>query len=269
MASRVKWAWVLGVLLAWGPPFVREMLAESARPNILFILSDDHAYQAISAYGSQLAKTPHIDRIAEEGIRFDRCYVTNSICGPSRACMLTGKYSHANGYTCNDQDFDWTQATFPAMLRSAGYQTAVVGKWHLGPQIPEGFDYWNILRHQGYYYQPIFQSSLGETQHVGYVTDLLTRYTLDWLRNGRDPNRPFLLMMNHKAPHRPWDPGPDRLHQHAHRGPFPEPPTLFDTYEHRSRAAQLATMRISNDLSIDGPDLKAWDHDGENHHRRW
>jgi arylsulfatase A-like enzyme len=154
---------------------VLSMLALSAccsaasPPNIVFIFSDDHAYQAISAYGSKLTTTPHIDRIARDGMRFDRCYVTNSICGPRRACILTGKCSHKNGYYLNDQEFDGSKQTFPKLLQQAGYQTALVGKWHLGfESLPTGFDHWNILWHQGYYYQPKFINAyyLGQGHNV-------------------------------------------------------------------------------------------------------
>ncbi|MGI9429678.1 MAG: sulfatase-like hydrolase/transferase, partial [Bythopirellula sp.] len=187
-------------------------LAKSERPNIVFIFSDDHAYQAISAYGSKLTQTPNIDRLAEEGMRFDRCYVTNSICGPSRACILTGKYSHKNGIFGNGQDFDTSQQSFPKLLQDVGYQTAIVGKWHLGHKHqPVGFDYWHLLHTQGYYYQPKFVTPVGVQQHVGYVTDLITQYTLQWLEEGRERDKPFMLMMQHKAPHRPWDPGLDKL----------------------------------------------------------
>ena len=231
------------------------------RPNIVFIFSDDHAYQAISAYGSQLTQTPNIDRIAEEGMRFDRCYVTNSICGPSRACILTGKYSHKNGIFFNGQEFDNSQQTFPKLLQAAGYQTAIVGKWHLGhASPPQGFDHWNLLHTQGYYYQPKFVGPLGIRQHVGYVTDLITDFTLQWLNNGRDPDRPFLLMLQHKAPHRPWDPAIEHLDDFE-GVEFPEPTTLFDEYRNRASAARLAKMRISDHMNLRGPDLKAWSDD--------
>lgn len=232
----------------------------------MFIFSDDHAYQALSAYGSQLTQTPNIDRIAHDGMRFDRCYVTNSICGPSRACILTGKYSHKNGYYINDQEFDGTQQTFPKLLQQAGYQTALIGKWHLGVQnMPTGFDYWHILEHQGYYYQPKFVTPLGVRQYVGYTTDLITQFTLDWLKSGWDPERPFHLMMQHKAPYRQWDPAPDRLRDSMNTE-FPEPPNLFDDYANRSSAAKLAEMRIADNthMRIEGPDLKAWDDPSSN-----
>ncbi|MEM8946224.1 MAG: sulfatase [Planctomycetota bacterium] len=246
----------------------------NGRPNILFIFSDDHACQAISAYGSQLTRTPNIDRLATQGMRFDRCYVTNSICGPSRACILTGKYSHKNGVFVNGQQFDSSQQSFPRLLQQAGYQTAIVGKWHLGHNNPpQGFDHWDLLHTQGYYYQPKFVGPLGVRQHVGYVTDLITQYTLQWLEQGRDPSKPFMLMMQHKAPHRPWDPSPEHLDDFE-GVEFPEPATLFDDYRNRASAARLAKMRIADDMNLRGPDLKAWDYDrlntaGESQARDW
>src|SRR3954466_6494630 len=226
------------------------------RPNILFIISDDHGYQAVSAYGSGLNKTPNIDRIAAEGARFDRCYVTNSLGGPSRACILTGKYSHKNGFYDNQGGrFDGTQVTFPKLLRSAGYQTAIVGKWHLGSD-PTGFDYWDILPGQGQYYRPDFLSANGRRSVPGYVTEVITDLAIDWLEHKRDAERPFLLMVQHKAPHRPWEPAPEKLKD---RDPekIAEPPTLFDDYSHRGTAAHRADMRISQ---MNPPsDLKLWE----------
>jgi arylsulfatase A-like enzyme len=175
------------------------------RPNILFTMSDDHAYQSISAYGSDRNETPHIDRIAAEGMRFDRCYVTNSLCGPSRACILTGKYSHKNGFYDNESTFDDSQVTLPKLLQLAGYQTAVVGKWHLVSE-PTGFDYWEILPGQGDYYRPTFITPAGKHTVPGYVTDITTQKALAWLREKRDETKPFFLMVHHKAPHRRWDP---------------------------------------------------------------
>src|SRR5215510_9868614 len=143
------------------------------RPNILFIISDDHGYQAVSAYGSGLNKTPNIDRIAAEGARFDRCYVTNSLCGPSRACILTGKYSHLNGFYDNASKFDGSQPTFPKLLQAAGYETAIVGKWHLVSE-PSGFDHWEVLPGQGRYYKPEFITPAGRAAVDGYATDVIT-----------------------------------------------------------------------------------------------
>src|SRR3954453_19602523 len=230
--------------------------AEGERPNILFIISDDHAYQAISAYDSSRAKPPNIDRIAREGMRFDRCYVTNSLCGPSRACILTGKYSHKNGFYDNQHSrFDGSQVTFPKLLRSAGYQTAIVGKWHLVSE-PTGFDYWDILPGQGQYYRPDFLSADGRRAVPGYVTEVITDLAIDWLDHKRDAKRPFLLMVQHKAPHRPWEPAPEKLTDREQEK-IPEPATLFDDYATRGTAAHKADMRISQ---MNPPtDVKLWD----------
>lgn len=181
---------------------------EDDRPNILYIMTDDHAAHAISCYGGRYAdivKTPNIDRIAKEGIRFSNCFVLNSLCEPSRATILTGKYSHINGVISNAIKFDNRQQTFPKLLRKAGYQTAVVGKWHLKSD-PTGFDYWNILPGQGVYYNP-FMIEMGKlVKYEGYVTDVVTDSALDWLKNKRKPDKPFLLMYQHKAPHQNWKP---------------------------------------------------------------
>ena len=182
-------------------------LAQSDRPNIVFIFSDDHAYQAIGAYGSRINQTPNIDRIAREGMRFENAMVTNSICAPSRAVIQTGKYSHLNGVLDNRQVFDGSQQTFPKLLQQAGYQTAMVGKWHLKSE-PTGFDYWEVLPGQGSYYNPDFRVPGGEKRHYGYVTDIITDLTLAWLEDGRDPDRPFMVMTQNKAPHRGWMSGP-------------------------------------------------------------
>jgi arylsulfatase A-like enzyme len=224
------------------------------RPNILFIMADDHAYQAISAYGSNRNKTPHIDRLAKEGMRFDRCFVTNSICGPSRAVILTGKYSHLNGFPDNSGSawFNGKQQTAPKLLKAAGYTTAVIGKWHLNSD-PVGFDYWHILQGQGPYYNPPMKTAEGIVRHTGYTTEIITDLALDWLENKRDKNKPFFLMYQHKAPHRNWQPGPQYL-DHYKEVEIPEPATLFDDYSGRARPARENQMSIAEHLTDD--DLK-------------
>jgi arylsulfatase A-like enzyme len=228
--------------------------AEPGRPNILFIMSDDHAYQAISAYGSNRNKTPNIDRLAKEGMRFDRCFVTNSICGPSRAVILTGKYSHLNGFPDNSAQawFNGQQQTAPKLLQAAGYQTAVIGKWHLNSD-PVGFDYWNILLGQGPYYNPPMKTAAGTEKHEGYTTEIITDLALDWLESGRDKSKPFFLMYHHKAPHRNWQPGPKYL-DHYQGVTVPEPPTLFDDYSGRASPAKANQMSIADHLTDE--DLK-------------
>ena len=227
----------------------------SDRPNILFIFTDDHAYQAISAYGGGLNKTPNIDRLANEGVRFDRCYVTNSICGPSRACVLTGKYSHKNGFYTNRSTFDGSQTTFPKLLQHADYETAIIGKWHLKSN-PTGFDHWQVLPGQGRYYSPQFETADGTITEPGYVTDVITDKALDWLKE-REDQRPFMLMVQHKAPHREWSPSSKHVADFADVK-FPEPKTLFDDYSNRADAAKQATMRIADDLRLK-EDLKVYD----------
>ena len=217
------------------------------RPNIVFIFSDDHAYQAIGAYGSQINRTPNIDRIADEGMLFENCLVTNSICGPSRATILTGKYSHLNGFYQNGDRFDGSQTTFPKLLQDAGYQTAIFGKWHLESD-PTGFDRWHILPGQGAYYNPTMIKEGERVEHEGYTTDIITDLTLDWLEEGRDPDRPFLVMCQHKAPHRNWQPGPKYLEKYKDET-IPEPPTLYDDYEGRGTAAKTQDMTIRDTMT--------------------
>ncbi len=229
------------------------LLPASERPNILFIMTDDHAYQAVGAYGSNRNKTPNIDRIAADGVRFDRCYVTNSICGPSRACILTGQYSHKNGFYDNYSTFDGSQTSLPKLMQAAGYQTAIVGKWHLVSE-PTGFDYWDILPGQGQYYRPDFISANGERSVSGYATEVITDLALDWLENKRDATKPFMLMVHHKAPHRRWEPAAQKLAKFEKRT-FAEPATLLDDYANRGTAAQRAEMRISQ---MFGADVKLW-----------
>lgn len=217
--------------------------AENRPMNIVFIFSDDHATQAISAYGHplKLLQTPHLDRLAEEGMLFERCLVPNSICGPSRAVIQTGKYSHLNGFYRNGNRFNGDQQTFPKLLQRAGYQTAVIGKWHLETD-PQGYDHWHILPGQGLYYNPPMIRDGQRVQHTGYTTDLITDFSLEWLAK-RDPNKPFLLMMQHKAPHREWAPPLRHLGFHGDQ-PFPEPATLFDDYAGRGRAEHEQDMTL-------------------------
>ena len=200
-------------------------------PNILFIMSDDHAAHAMSCYRSRINRTPGLDRIAQGGMRFDSCFCTNSICAPSRAAILTGTYNHVNGVTTLATKMDNRLQTFPKLLQAAGYQTAMVGKWHLGQgpaHEPTGFDYWCALPGQGLYHDPEM-IEMGEKQTVpGYVTDLITDRSLAWLKQ-RDPQRPFCLLCHHKAPHRPWEPAPRHVDTLKHTT-IAEPETLYDTY---------------------------------------
>jgi arylsulfatase A-like enzyme len=215
----------------------------SERPNIIFIMSDDHAYQAISAYDTSLIHTPNIDRIAHEGILFTNACVTNSICAPSRATILTGKHNHINGKIDNARPFDTTQMTFPQLFQKAGYQTAMFGKLHFGNN-PKGIDDFMILPGQGSYINPDFITTSGEqVNKTGYATEIITDLTLDWLEEKRDPSRPFLMMYLHKAPHRAWWPTPEKFAAFSKRQ-FPEPESLFDDYENRGSAARTAEMNI-------------------------
>ena len=216
-----------------------------SRPNILFIMSDDHAAHAISAYGSKINQTPNIDRLAKEGLRFNNCFAVNSICSPSRATILTGKYSHINGVTVFNR-FDGSQWTVAKALQSAGYHTGMIGKWHLQSD-PTGFDYWNILVGQGLYHDPVF-IEMGERKKLtGYATDIIADRSIEFLKN-RPKDKPFFLMCHHKAPHRPWE--PDAKHAHMFDDvAIPEPDTFNDDYASRSDAAKEATMRIDRDLT--------------------
>ncbi|RLD82989.1 MAG: sulfatase, partial [Bacteroidetes bacterium] len=222
------------------------------RPNILFIMSDDHAYQAISAYGHGLNKTPNIDRLANEGVCFQNSFVTNSICAPSRAVMLTGTYNHINGHINNSVEFDSTLSTFPKIMQQNGYQTALFGKWHLKSN-PQGFDYWNILPGQGHYYNPDFIEMGQKSKREGYVTDLITDDCLNWLNN-RNKKEPFCVLLHHKAPHRNWMPSQEHLAMYVN-DTFPLPASFYDDYDTRSDASKLAEMRITDHSFVDA-DLK-------------
>ncbi len=220
-------------------------------PNILFIMSDDHAYQAISAYSDNLIKTPNIDRIANDGMLFTNACVTNSICAPSRAVILSGKHSHINGKIDNIFPFDTTQITFPQLLQDAGYQTAMFGKLHFGNS-PKGFDQFKILPGQGWYYNPEFITKYdGRDTVIGYTTDIITEMSLNWLKNDRTVDQPFLLMYLHKAPHREWLP-PKRHYTNYLNKTFPEPETLFDNYKGRGSAAKEAEMNLLTHMNWAG-----------------
>lgn len=221
------------------------MEAQLNRPNILFIMSDDHASHAMSCYGSRINQTPHLDRIADGGMIFQNCFCVNSICTPSRANILTGLHSHLNGVKTLGDPLDGRRPNVAKMLQASGYQTAMVGKWHLGHggnADPTGFDYWNVLPGQGSYYDPVMIEEDGRKQHEGYATDIITDFSLEWLQN-RDKDEPFFLMCHHKAPHRPWD--SDEKHANMFEdGDVPMPDNFFDDYANRSNAAKEAKMRV-------------------------
>ena len=229
------------------------------RPNILFIMSDDHAAHAMSCYGSKINTTPNLDRIAKGGMRFDNCFCTNSICTPSRATILSGTYNHVNEVTTLATPMDNRLQTFPKLFQGAGYQTAVFGKWHLGTgpdHCPTGFDDWAVLPGQGFYHNPefIFKGPDGGTRRTvqGYVTDLITDMSLDWLKK-RDRERPFCLLYHHKAPHRPWYVDEKHAHMYLNED-LPEPETLYDDYANRASAAAAAEMRVG--VHMNTTDLK-------------
>ncbi|AYQ31928.1 sulfatase [Runella sp. SP2] len=221
------------------------------RPNIVFIMSDDHAYQAISAYSNRLTQTPNIDRLAKEGMLFSNACVTNSICAPSRAVILTGKHSHLNGKIDNNFPFDTTNITFPQLLQANGYETAMFGKLHFGNS-PKGFDEFKILPDQGDYYNPDFITKKeGKKKIMGYVTDIITDMTLNWLGKERDKEKPFFLAYLHKAPHREWLPAERHFKEFINKK-FPEPATLFDNYEGRGSASKQAEMNLLTHMNWAG-----------------
>ncbi|WP_281393711.1 sulfatase family protein [Streptomyces bathyalis] len=223
---------------------------QHARPNIVLFMTDDHAVPAIGAYGSVINRTPAVDQLAAEGMRFDNTFCTNAICSPARATLLTGTYSHVNGMTSlegPDHTFDATQPSFPEMLREAGYRTAIVGKWHLGHggrSDPRGFDHWEILPEHGVYNDPTFLTADGERTYTGYVTDIITDLALNWL-DGQDRDRPFALLVQHKAPHRHFEPA--ERHRNLYAGEdIPAPPTLHDDLSERATAAAEARLRMAD-----------------------
>jgi len=227
---------------AASPLLLGRALAKDERPNIVWIMSDDHARHALSIYGSRLIRTPNLDRIGAEGVRFENAFCTNSLCAPARATLLTGKYSHRNGQLDNTVKFDGSQLTFPKLLQKAGYRTAVVGKWHLVSD-PTGFDYWNILPGQGLYHNPVLIEMGERKKREGYATDIITDEAIRFIKESA--GRPFCLLCHHKAPHRRWE--PDQKHQalFADRD-FPEPPTFNDDYRNRASAAEHAQMRVAD-----------------------
>ena len=241
------------IILMMGCGRMEVALKKPVRPNIIFIMSDDHAYQAISAYQDNLIVTPNIDRIAQQGMLFNNACVTNSICAPSRATILTGKHTHLNGKIDNRMPFDTTNITFPLLFQQAGYQTAMFGKLHFGNN-PKGIDDFLILPGQGNYINPDFITPKGDTTIIGYVTDIITDLTLNWLDLKRDPEKPFMLMYLHKAPHRPWWPRADKFKEFSKKH-FPEPPTLFDDYQGRGSAAKEAEMNLLSHMKY-GHDAK-------------
>jgi arylsulfatase A-like enzyme len=236
------------------------------RPNILWLFSDDHAYQAIGAYGGRFEKenlTPNIDSIAKSGMLFERAYVANSICAPSRATLLTGKHSHLNGKYDNRGGFNHDQQQFQKILQKNGYQTAMIGKIHLNGKM-QGFDYWEVLPGQGRYWNPDFITEKGRTNYKGqHSTTVITDRALNWLKTGRDEKKPFMLMVHYKAPHRHWEPNKKQKKAFSTRT-FPEPDTLFDNYEGRGTAAHkqdmsiAKTMSMNTDVKANQPDRKAY-----------
>ena len=237
----------LGIILLFLP---LTLLAEKKRPNIVFFFTDDHAPHAIGAYNGWLKKvnpTPEIDKLAADGMLFENSFCTNSICGPSRAVIMTGKHSHVNGFMNNGNSFDWNQQIFPKILRAAGYHTALYGKSHLKGK-PQGFDSWAVLPGQGDYYNPVMLTPDGRKVIEGYCTDIVTDMAIDFIKESKALGKPFMLMCQHKAPHRNWMPALRHLHLYDDVE-IPEPPTLFDQYEGRI-PAQHQEMEIDRHLYL-------------------
>jgi arylsulfatase A-like enzyme len=238
---------ILAVILFSGCTAPETSERARARPNIVFILADDHAAHAIGAYGSAVARTPSLDRLAREGMRFERAFCGNSICAPSRASILTGVHSHVHGVIDNAKTFDGSQETFPKALDAAGYDTALFGKWHLKSD-PTGFDTWAVFPDQGEYYDPALRSPAGTAKIPGYASEVVTDLALEWLESRAGSSAPFLLCLHHKAPHRSWEPGPRELALYRNET-LPEPATLFDDYATRSSAAAAQEMTVARHLS--------------------
>ncbi|GAB2480477.1 sulfatase [Promicromonospora xylanilytica] len=230
------------------------MSASARKPDIVLILTDDHAAHAVGAYGSVVNTTPRIDEIADAGWRLDHCYATNALCTPSRASILTGTYSHVNGVTTLSTPIDASLPTFVTQLRDAGYRTGIVGKWHMGHgdgHDPQGFDYWDVLIEQGEYFDPTFLSAQGRRTVPGYATDVITDLALGWA-DSLDDDAPLCLLICHKAPHRSWE--PDERHKDLYSGPIPVPATFTDDYATRTSSARRSAMRVADHLTLD--DLK-------------
>ncbi len=243
---RVGGVWVIGIIAAFAG-CQRHSAVPEPRPNIVFIMSDDHAAHAIGAYGSRINRTPGIDRLASEGAVVLNCFCGNSICAPSRATILTGLHSHRNGKLSNLDTFDGGQRTFPKLLQAAGYETAIFGKWHLKSE-PTGFETWEVYPDQGRYYNPIYKTPAGEVQDKGYSVELTTDKALAWL-DARDDPRPFCLLLQFKAPHRNWMPGPDHLTMYDD-GPIPEPATLFQTLDGFNAGVLDQEMSIDRHMGL-------------------
>ncbi|MEL7499665.1 MAG: sulfatase [Planctomycetota bacterium] len=249
---------LLGTVVALSPsllfaeqPTTDNTTERDERPNIVFIFSDDHAPHAIGAYDGWLKSvnpTPNIDQLAKQGMLFQNSFCTNSICGPSRAVIITGKHSHMNGFMNNGNNFDGSQQTFPKLLRKAGYTTAMIGKWHLKSN-PQGFDYWDVLPGQGEYYNPRLLSQKGRRKVEGYCTDIVTNLAIDWLKENKDNGKPFMLMCQHKAPHRCWMPAIRHLDLYKDQD-IPEPDTLFDSYSDNAAASRNQEMEIDRHMHI-------------------
>ena len=237
-------------LLLLAPALLPAGLAAQQRYNVVYIMTDDHTAQMMSCYDNRFVETPNLDRIARDGVKFTHSYVANSLSGPSRACMLTGKHSHKNGFTNNEHGvFDGSQQTMPKLMQQAGYQTALIGKWHLVSE-PTGFDFWNIIPGQGDYYNPAFINMDGSrVQEKGYLTNIITDKAIDWMENKRDRNRPFILFVHHKACHRNWLPELKYINEYEDKT-FPIPDTFYDQYEGRV-AAQQQQMSINSDHDMD------------------
>ncbi|KAI0017657.1 alkaline-phosphatase-like protein [Xylariomycetidae sp. FL0641] len=224
-------------------------MASQDRPNIIFIMADDHASKSISAYGAGINNTPNLDRLAKEGMLFNHCYVTNSICTPSRGAILTGMHNHVNGVITLDSKINKRLPNVAKQMKAGGYQTAMVGKWHLGEgkdHEPTGFDYWSVVPGQGEYWDPQFIEEDGTKRVQGYATDIITDKCIDWA-NKRDKSKPFFMMCHHKAPHRSWE--CDDKHKDLYKDPVRLPDTFTDDYKNRARAAKVAKMRVAEDLT--------------------